>query len=42
MGSLLLTQPARDTQPAPLRYRIFGRCRSWDFIYYSVVHPRDQ
>ena len=35
-------QPARDTWTAPLCHHILGRRRSRDFIYYSVVHPRDQ
>ena len=35
-------QPARDTWPAPLCHRILRRRRSRDFIYYSVVHPRDK
>jgi GDP-mannose transporter len=40
-GSLPI-QPAPDTQPTPFCHRILGRCRSGDFIYYSVVHPRDE
>ena len=35
-------QPIRDTKPTPLCHRILGCCRSRDFIYYSVVHPRDK
>jgi hypothetical protein len=41
LGSLPI-KPAPDTQPAPFCYRILGRCRSGDFIYYSVVYPRDE
>jgi len=35
-------QPTGNTWPTPLRYRLFRRRRRWDFIYHSVVHPRDK
>ena len=41
-GPPLPMQPERDTWPAALCNCILWRCRSWDFIYYSMVHPRDQ
>jgi hypothetical protein len=41
-GPSLPMQPERDTWPAALCNRVLGRCRSGDFIYYSMVHPRDQ